>query len=147
MIERVLLVVDDTPDSLAAARLAVELTSKLHARLRAVAVSADHVLDAAIEVATSRPSVVARRGQSAAATLARVSALAGAAGVAVEADLLIGDVGPAVLDAARAWKADLVIVGRSARSTSGEPYVGAQTRHLLEFAGQPVLVVPPPPSH
>jgi nucleotide-binding universal stress UspA family protein len=81
VIERVLLAVDDSPDSLAAARLAVET------------------------------------------------------------DLLTGDVGPAVLDAARAWSADLVIVGRAGRRKSGEPYVGAQTRHVLESAEQPVLVV------
>jgi len=57
VIERVLLAVDDSPDSLAAARLAVELAGKLVARLRVVSVSADHVLEAAIEAATGRPEV------------------------------------------------------------------------------------------
>lgn len=147
MIERILLAVDDSPSSFAAARVAVDLAGVVHARLRAVHVSADHLLETALEVATGRPGAVARRGHSAVAVLARVSALADAAGVPVETDLLAGDVGPAVLEAARAWKADLLIVGRSARSASGEPYVGTQTRHILEFADQPVLVVPPPQRH
>ena len=142
MIERVLLAVDDSPDSLAAARLSVELAGKLPARLRVVSVSANHAVEAAIEAATNRPEVDVRRSLSAVAILARVTALAEVAGVTVETDLLTGDVGPAVLDAARAWSADLVIVGRAGRRKSGEPYVGAQTRHVLEFAEQPVLVVP-----
>lgn len=147
MIERVLLAVDDSPDSLAAARLAVELAAVLHAMLRAVHVSADHVLDAALHVATGRQEVLAHRDVSAVAILARVSAMATAAGADVETELLAGVVGHAILDAAREWPADLVIVGRSSRSVSGEPYVGAQTRHVLEFSDQPVLVVPHPHPH
>jgi len=143
MIERILLAVDDTRDSLTAARLAVVLAGQLHARLRVVHVSADHVLDAALAAATGRPEARQGRHDAATAILRRVASLATAADVAVETELLTGDVAPAVLSAARTWAADLVIVGKSARSLSGEPYVGAQTRHILEFADQPVLVVPP----
>ena len=82
-----------------------------------------------------------RRALAAHTVLARVSKLAKSADVEIDTDLLSGDIGPAILDAARDWPADLVIVGKSARSASGEPYVGAQTRHVLEFASQPVLVV------
>jgi nucleotide-binding universal stress UspA family protein len=147
MIERVLLAVDDAPDSLAAARLAIELAAAWHVQLRAVHVSADHILDTALERASGQPAAHVRRTLAAATVLARVSALAQAAGVVVETELLSGDVGPAILDAAREWPADLVIVGKSARSASGAPYVGTQTRHVLEFADQPVLVVPAPPAH
>ena len=49
-------------------------------------------------------------------------------------DCSSGPVGWAVLDEARSWPADLVIIGRAGRWHSGEPYVGAQTRHVLEFA-------------
>ena len=143
MIQRVLLAVDDSPDSLAAARFAVELAGALHASLRVVHVSADHLLDEALEAASRRPAAGTRRAQAAVSILTRVAAMADKAGVAAETDLLAGDVGPAVLDAARQWPADLVIVGKSARAASGEPYVGTQTRHVLEFADQPVLVVPP----
>jgi nucleotide-binding universal stress UspA family protein len=142
MIERVLLAVDDTPDSLAATRLAVNLAAALKARIRAVHVSPDHLLDAAVQAASAQPAVSARRDQSAAATLNRAAILAGSADVPLETLLVTGPVGPAILDAAHNWPADLVIVGKSARSASGEPYVGSQTRHILEFADQPVLVVP-----
>ena len=143
MIERVLLAVDDSPDSLAATKIAVEVVAALGARLRAVHVSADHLLDAALEAASGQPAAGTRRARSAVAVLERASALADTAGIAAETDLLAGDVGPAILDAARDWAADLIVVGKSARSASGEPYVGSQTRHVLEFADQPVLVVTP----
>jgi nucleotide-binding universal stress UspA family protein len=107
-------------------------------------VSADHVLDADLEAATGRPAADLRREQSAALLLARVAARAEAVGVRVETNLLVGDVVPAVLAAARQWAADLIVVGKSARPASGEPYVGSQTRHVLEFAEQPVLVIPAP---
>jgi nucleotide-binding universal stress UspA family protein len=143
MIERVLLAVDDSPDSLAATRLAITLTGQLHARLRAVHVSADHQLEAALTAATGRPQTVQARHHPADAILKRVAALATAAGLDIETELLAGDIAPAVLDAARTWPADLLILGKSARSLSGEPYVGAQTRHILEFTDRPVLVIPP----
>jgi nucleotide-binding universal stress UspA family protein len=143
VIERVLLAVDDTPDSLAAARAAVELAGAVHAQLRAIHVSTDHLLDAALTAASDQTAVL-RREKAAVAVLERVCRMAEAAGVAVEADLLTGDVGPAILRVAGRWPADLVVVGRSARRTSGGTYVGAQTRHVLEFADQPVLVVAAP---
>lgn len=140
MIERILLAVDDSPDSLAATRLAVTLARDLHAELRAVHAVADHQLDAALESATGHP-VGARRGHAVASLFARVSSLAEAEGVAVETQLLGGGVGAAILDAARDWGADLVVIGKSARLAAGEPYVGSLTRHVLEFADEPVLVV------
>ena len=78
-----------------------------------------------------------------AAIRSRVEAMAGAAGVTVQTEMLGGEPGATILRAARDWPADLVILGRSARASRGETYVGAQTRHVLEFAEQPVLVVPP----
>lgn len=142
MITRILLAADDSPDSLAAARVAVDLAGTQHAQLRAVHVATDHVLDEALRTASSRPSIDTRRAQSAVTILARISNLAAQAGVEVETSLLAGDVVPTLLKAAREWGADLIIVGKSTRSASGEPYVGTKTRHLLEFSEQPVLVVP-----
>ncbi len=138
---RLLLAVEDSPDSLAAAHLAIELARDLGAQLRIVHVLVDHELDAALTAATGVHRE--ERGRFVDGTiLGRVVALAEAQGVAPETALLEGDVGQAVLDDARAWAADLVVIGRSRRGASGEPYVGAQTRHVLEFAGRPVLVVP-----
>lgn len=142
MITRILVAVDDSPEALAAARAAIGLAGPLAATLRAVYVSSDHVLDRALEAASGRPAAEVRRALAAETVLARVSALAEQAGVCVETELLAGDVGAAILEQAREWRADLVVMGRSSRSASGEPYVGIQARHVLEFADQPVLVVP-----
>ena len=142
MIKRILLAVEDSPDSLAAARVAIQLADALHAQLRAVHITSDHVLNAALEAASGRPAAEVRRAVAATTVLARVSELARAADVPVETELLEGDVGPVILNAARRCAADLVVVGRSAHFASGEPYVGTQTRHILEFADQPILVVP-----
>jgi hypothetical protein len=35
------------------------------------------------------------------------------------------------------------VIGKSGGRRLGEPYVGSQTAHVLEFADRPVLVVPP----
>jgi len=144
MIERILLAVDDSPDAFAAARVAIELATGLGARLRAVHVRPDHALDRELEGATSRSAVAVRRERAAAAILARITALARTVGLTIETDLLAGDIAPAILDTARTWSADLVVVGKSRRAATGEPYVGSQTRSVLEFGDQPVLVVPSP---
>jgi nucleotide-binding universal stress UspA family protein len=144
MIGTILLAVDDTPDSLAAARLAIQVAGALHVPLRAVHVRADDSVDTALALASSSPSLADRRRRSDQAVLDRVAAMAEDAGVEIDSRLLTGPVGPAVLDAARDCHAVLVVLGKSARAASGEPYVGSQTRHVLEFSDQPVLVVPPP---
>lgn len=143
MIERILVAVDDTRDSLAAARVAVELAAALRAELRAVHVTVDHGLPRVVQAASDRADVDARLAEAGAAVLARVTALAAAQGLAVRAEVLTGEVAPAILGYARTWPADLVVLGKSARSASGEPYIGTRSRHVLEFAEQPVLVVPP----
>jgi len=143
MIERILVAVDDTRDSLAAARVAVELATAVHAELRAVHVAVDHGLPRAVQAASDRAGVDARLVEAGAAVLARVTALGAARDVAVTVEVLSGEIAPAILEYARTWPADLVVLGKSSRSASGEPYIGARSRHVLEFAEQPVLIVPP----
>ncbi len=75
--------------------------------------------------------------------LARVGRLAARLEVRCQTDLLQGEVVPAILQCAREWPADLIVVGKSALSATGRPYVGTHTRQMLEFSDRPVLVVPP----
>ena len=145
MIRRVLLAVEDSPDALAAASFAVDIARRYQSRLRIVHVLVDHEFDAALAAATGAGRVEGGR-PAATLVLRRVTAFAEAAGLEIETALLDGDVGQAILDDARRWAADVVVIGRSRRVSSGEPYVGAQTRHVLEFAEVPVLVVPGPRS-
>lgn len=142
MIRRLLVAVDDSPDAFAAVRFAIQLAGALGAGLRIVHVSDDHVLDSAVAATSTRPGVTLRRARGAAGVLDRVASLAEAAHVEAETRLLAGPVGPTLLHAAHDYAADLVVIGRSTESVRGAPYVGALTRHVLEFAEQPVIVVP-----
>jgi nucleotide-binding universal stress UspA family protein len=145
MITRILLAVDDSPGALAAARTAVELAAPLGARIRAVHVLRDHVLSDALEAATGHPDLEERRDVAASSVLDHVALLARQAGVDVEQDQLEGEPASCILAQARAWPADLIVIGKSDQERrAGEPYVGSETANVLEFAEQPVLVVAPP---
>ena len=81
---------------------------------------------------------------AAAGTVLRyVATLADLARMPIETTQLAGEPAPAILEQARVWSADLIVIGRSGSLGVGQPYVGSQTRHVLEFAEVPVLVVPP----
>jgi nucleotide-binding universal stress UspA family protein len=145
MISRILLAVDDSSPALAAAELAVAVAAERGARLRAVSVVSDgeiteHLRCVAGDV--SGEAIASRRSQGALAALRHVAKLAKAAAVACETIQLCGDVAPLILEQARAMPADLIVVGRSDLAGAGQPYVGGHTRHVLEFAEVPVLVVP-----
>jgi len=142
VITRILVAVDDSADSFSAARVAIQLAARLGGRLRVLHVSADHLLSATISTASAVADAPQRRAVAATGLLARVSELAAVAGVEVETELGEGEVGPAVVAAAEAWGADLVVLGRAAHHVGGAPYVGSQTRYVLELADLPVLVVP-----
>lgn len=142
MMRRVLVAVDDSPASLAAARTAVALAAGSGASLRAVSVITDHAVAERLAAALEPEPLGRRRRHAASSVLHHVAQLAEQSGVPIDTRLLDGSPAAIVLDQARSWPADLIVVGRSDRHETGEPYVGSQTRHILEFADRPVLVVP-----
>jgi len=143
MIARVLVAVEDSATGLQTAVVAIDLAAVLGASLLAVHVLGDGHVEAALRAGRSdRMHVVEDRGTAAAALLHHVAVLAQRAGVVVETRRLEGHAASCILEAAREWSAELVVIGRSERSSSGPHYVGAQTRHVLEFSDVPVLVVP-----
>jgi nucleotide-binding universal stress UspA family protein len=144
VIDRVLLAVEYTAAGLQAARIAVELAAARRARLHVVHVLADGEIGAALGSAAGDPSLHERRRDAGARVLARVAKLAALAGVQSECHQMEGGVAEQVLAQARLWEADLIVMGRGSLRRPGEPYVSAQTRHVLEFANQPVVVVPAP---
>ncbi len=144
MITRILAAVDDSPAALTAARAAIDLAVRLGARVRAVNVLRDGALGDAFEAVSGDTRVRERRGVAAASVLGHVARLARRSGVEVETCQLHGDPARRILAEARTWHADLVVIGRSEQERrAGAPYVGGETAHVLEFAEQPVLVVPP----
>jgi nucleotide-binding universal stress UspA family protein len=139
--EKILVAVDDSADGLAAARTAIALAGTLGPCLRFVHVTADGAVAAALGE-DGRTHLAERREQAGAALLHHVAGLAGGAGVPADSRLLAGEPAGCILDEARDWHAGLVVIGRSDRRGPGQPYMGRETRHVLEFAEQPVLVVP-----
>jgi nucleotide-binding universal stress UspA family protein len=143
MINRVLLAVDDSPAALAAVRAALDVASACGAELRAVTVVADHDVSELLRAGADPLLVHARRKHAADSVLRHAAGAARHRSVAVQTAALEGEPAPAILGEARGWHADLVVVGRASPSGPGEPYIGGQTRQVLEYAEVPVLVVPP----
>jgi len=144
MIKRILLAVNDSPPGLDAARVAVQLATDLGASLRAVTVVADGTVAdqlAAVLNHAAAHAVASRRISAAHAVLRHVARLAADAAVPCETVELDGEVAAGILEQARSWPADLVVLGRSDLPGPGQPYIGSHTGHVIEFAEQPVLVV------
>jgi nucleotide-binding universal stress UspA family protein len=115
MISNVVLAVEDSPGSLRAARLGIEIARACGARVRAITVVADHdlgrrVADGDQELRRTADSV-----------LAHVTALATAADVALHTVELDGEPAQRVLEQARDWPTDLIVVGRCREPGVGRP--------------------------
>jgi nucleotide-binding universal stress UspA family protein len=135
--QRILVAVDDSPAALEGARLATDLAAVLHARLLLTHVLSDRTV---LIGALDRGVAGSRRAGVTNAMLRRLHSAAEQAGVAVQSEEVTGEPASCLLARARTWDADLLVVGRSDVRRPGTPYVGAVTRHLLEFSECPVLV-------
>lgn len=144
MTTRILLAVDDSPAAMAAARVALDLAARLPARIRALSVVADHLLSDVLARRSDYPDLPARRATAGTSVLEHITELARQAGLDIETRQLGGEPARHILAEARGWPADFIVIGKSGGRRLGEPYVGSQTAHVLEFADLPVLVVPPP---
>jgi len=148
MIRRILLGVSDSPAALAAARFTVDLAASCGATLRAIHVLADGDLTAALVAASDEARaggsarLAARRMHGGDAVLRHVAELGRRAGVAVETARVGGEPAECVLAEAERWRPDVVVLGRGDQPGDRQPHVGPQARRVLEFARQPVLLVP-----
>lgn len=141
-IRRVLVAVDDSPAALRAARVALDLARDWDAQLRLVTVAGDHSLDALLETAAPDGGAAERVEQAGRALLRHLTDTARSDGLEIEAVPLEGEPFRQILDQARSWHADFIVMGRSDRRGPSSPYLGSVTAHVLEFADCPVLVVP-----
>jgi nucleotide-binding universal stress UspA family protein len=132
-IERVLIAVDDSIESLEAARTGARIAAGWGALVRVINVVPEGTVNDAI----------ARR------LLAYVAHEVQRGGVAperVETMVRAGQPFRRILEEARAWEAGLIVMAVSNRVGLRSPYVGSETEHVLEFTECPVLVVPAPPA-
>ncbi len=144
MTSRILLAVDDSEGALAASRVAIDLADTCHAVLRVVSVVVDGLVAGALAGGEAVEPVRQRQLVAASSVLRYVSETARRRGLTVEVRQLEGRPAQQILHEAQDWSAEVVVLGRSAVRGAGLPYVGSVTAHVLEFAEQPVLVVPPP---
>ncbi|MGH3479546.1 MAG: universal stress protein [Nocardioidaceae bacterium] len=145
MVKRVLLAVDDSAASLAAATLAIDIASITGSALRIVHVVADGAVTTLLS-SSGVGDVADWQRRTGGGLLDHLAARAERAGVHPEKVQMLGEPAERVLADARSWRADLIVIGRSSMRGAGQPYIGQSAQRVLEFAEQPVLVVPPPMS-
>jgi nucleotide-binding universal stress UspA family protein len=143
---QLLVAVDDSPIGLDTGSVAVQVASFLRARMLVLHVAAPAGAPESLLTGATRPAAgrgATRNGTaSALALLEHIAALARLEGLEVATETTAGDPGHRILDRARRWPADVIVLGRSEREGDGPHHVGTQTKHVLRFALQPVLVVP-----
>jgi nucleotide-binding universal stress UspA family protein len=136
---RILLALDDSSAGLSAARTAIGLAYAMKAELRAVTVMTD------LPPAPGRQAPTREGAERAAqALLDFVVDLGTKSGVSTETATLHGQPARAILDQAADYAADLIVIGKSGNRHVGQPYVGSDVKHVLEFSEVPVVVVPSP---
>lgn len=134
---RLLVCVDGSRASLAAARTGIDLADKLKASLRAVYVIERGGLDGAPDAA-----MLQRLRVSARAMLTRIGGEAAERGLVYEQTPLEGVPFEIILDEARRWNADVIVMGRTGRTGPGRALLGSEAERVLEFSDRPVLIVP-----
>jgi nucleotide-binding universal stress UspA family protein len=135
-IRTILAAYDEGPQARAALREAERLARALGATLEIMAVQQPHVHAGHRGVATTELDYVLLEGMQ-----ARVRAEADAmAGVEVEARSVIGDAAESLTEAAQG--ADLVVAGSRGYGPLHSVLVGGVSRHLVDHARCPVVVVP-----
>lgn len=132
-IERVLIAVDDSTESLEAARTGARIAAGWGARVRVI-----HVVPAGAAHADAQRLLD---------FVAREARRRGMAPERVETFVREGEAFRRILDEARTWPADLIVMAVSNRVGLRSPYVGSETEHVLEFTECPVLVVPARARH
>jgi nucleotide-binding universal stress UspA family protein len=116
MTRRILVAVDDSPAALAAARLTISLAHDRQAYLCAVTIVTDHAIADRLHAELAddpTDGLGRRRGTAASAVLHYVESLAKQASVPAQTVCLNGEPAARVLEQARTWGADLIVLGRS----------------------------------
>lgn len=144
MYQRILVPVDGSPTSIAGLDEAIKLAGRLGARIRLL-----HVVDE-MPLAVSAEGFGALSGdllgllrEAGAQILAQAKAMVDAAGVPVDVvliDSLNGRLSDHVTAQARAWPAELIVIGTHGRRGIGRMFLGSDAEQVLRNAPVPVLL-------
>ncbi|HEX9100286.1 MAG TPA: universal stress protein [Candidatus Dormibacteraeota bacterium] len=134
---RILICTDGSRASLAAARAAIDLAAGWKSEVRAV-----YVVETADADGKPAPEMIERMREGGRAILNRIAQMGDAKSVKVVQALLEGVPFEAILNDARGWKADLIVMGRTGRTGPGRALLGSEAERVLEFTERPVLIVP-----
>jgi len=126
-IETVLLATDASQASVAAENHAVELATRLGARLLVLSV-------------VSGTTAVRDERQLAIESIVQRARAAGAEAQGMTWD---GEAGESIVDVAEAESADLIVVGTHGRGAVGRLFLGSVSDHVVRHARCPVMVVRP----
>ena len=126
-IETVLLATDASQASVAAENHAVELATRLGARLLVLSV-------------VSGTTAVRDERQLAIESIVQRARAAGAEAQGMTWD---GEAGESIVDVAEAESADLIVVGTHGRGAVGRLFLGSVSDHVMRHARCPVMVVRP----
>lgn len=150
MYQRILVPVDGSPTSTRGLKEAIKLARLTGARLRLIHVVDELALASGLEAATMMTGemmqLVREGGER---LLARARASAEKAGVATDTvlgDSLAGRICDQVVDQARKWRADLIVLGTHGRRGLGRMLLGSDAEMIVRLANVPVLLVRAKPA-
>lgn len=144
MYERILVAVDASSTSERALREAARLAAVCHARLRAVHVADEVTLSA--ETGHAAEEFTRKKLEAATAVLARAQQVGEQVGATIETrllelDTLKGGIPALIVGEAKAWPADLVVMGTHGRRGLSHLLLGSVAEHVLRESPTPVLLV------
>lgn len=140
--DRILVAVDDSDPSDAAAVFAIDFAAAHNSRLFCCTViDTGALLDKAATYGYDSQSWLASLNEGGAELIAAKTAGAAAAGVTVEPIVVEGDAAEAVLAAATANHAGLIVVGTHGRRGLRRLFIGSVAESIIRRSGVPVAVV------
>lgn len=147
MFARIITGVDATPASVVVLAEAIRLASQQHASIRAVSVlmRVPDILGPGpgFGDAVQLSLTMKARAQSALVRAHDLFVLAGIEGDTLLVDADDRDVALILLDEARTWRADLIVLGTQARRGIRRILMGSTTESCVRNTDIPIMVVPP----
>ena len=147
MSERFVVATDGSTPSDAAVGLALSLASKHGAEVLFIHAIDDPAIFAATANMPIDPTSTLRALETAGSTLLKAAAeRANLERIHAETRLMHGDPVDSILNGARDWNADLIVIGTHGRRGLAHFFLGSTTERLLQRSPIPVLVTKEPPK-